>query len=210
MTIRYYNYATKSFETVGENATFYKGSRSIRIFFDEWGIEEYAMYWDGEKIVDVAIDNDAPGRREDERGSVTLDATPKVWRELEEYYRNHETIRLMEDAYKAASAIQKDDKVQVVSGRNNKGANGQVVATILAPYRMGWKSVERRKLGIALTDRKETVQGRSGKTFERFADVVWVWEMNCTKTNKTPIDYSCIYEKANEHAQRKVKSYRKA
>jgi hypothetical protein len=78
--------------------------------------------------------------------------------------------------------------VKVVRGRKDKGAIGKVIVVLERPYRMGFRSVMGKKLGVATSPRMVTVTGKYGKTFQNYADMIWVWAQNCELERPLPVD----------------------
>lgn len=169
---RNYNHETKQSEEIIR--TFAHGCvlktyyASVQVMFDEWAQALHAAYWDEEKQqIQTVCDVKA-----------TVDATPEVKEKVKAFLfaraREEAAKRLSEQA----AEIHKGSVVKVVSGRSDKGAVGKVVAMIDRPYKMGWKSVMAKKLGIATSDVKIKVPAANGKIYENYKDMVWAWARN--------------------------------
>lgn len=97
--------------------------------------------------------------------------------------------------------------VAVTRGRKHKGKTGTVVVVMEAPYRAGYRTSIRHKLGVALSDRKVTVM-RAGREFENYADMVWVWAHNCSVVNPKVPQPADFEQQANEAADTAVRKLR--
>jgi hypothetical protein len=67
------------------------------------------------------------------------------------------------------------------------------------PYQAGYRSYYLPKLCVALDGTKTQVQGKYGKTFDRFTNVVWVWSKNCDVANPK-VDVDSVERRAKEEA----------
>lgn len=186
-----YNTETKQYDTT--ERTFAEGcvlkvfNASVQVMFDEWAQALHATYWDEEKqqIRTVA-----------EVKSANVDATPEIKEKVKQFLYNRAVAEATEKLNEQALEIQKGSVVKVVKGRTDKGAVGTVVAKISRPYKMGWQSTMRTKLGIATSDRKVKVPAANGKVYENFADMVWVWAMNTELVNVPAVSQKDIEEVA--------------
>jgi len=198
----------KTIKEVAEGCVLFTGSRSIRIWFDEWGTEEYACYWDDEsntvKTVGLSCSQSDEWYR---KSYATIDASEEIWKKVETYYTAIYFQEYYEKALKESKQIIKDSIVKVAAGRQNKGVEGKVVAIIQRQYNMGYSSNIENKLGIATSDvmiDKEV----NGKVYKNHRDVVWVWARNCEVTQPPPVDTKLLEEYAKENALRWIKSHR--
>jgi hypothetical protein len=113
-------------------------------------------------------------------GYCSIDATPeaieagRVWAEAE-------TFRQL--AYRDELDSQKIEmgrRVRVIKGKKAPiGTEGEIFYLNHVPDRYGRAWGGYTKLGLAITDRKETAMGKNGKQYERFADVAWTYADNC-------------------------------
>lgn len=169
---RNYNPETKQSEEI--ERTFAHGCvlktyhASVQVMFDEWAQALHATYWDEEKqqlqtICDV---------------KATADATPEVKEKVKAFLYARAREEAIERLSEQAAEIRKGSVVKVISGRADKGAVGKVVAMIDRPYKMGWKSVMAKKLGIATSDVMIKVPAANGKVYENHKDMVWAWARN--------------------------------
>lgn len=100
--------------------------------------------------------------------------------------------------------------VKVVRGRNTPiGKVGKVVAIIQRPYGMGYHSVVKNKLGIALSPRMVDKVMPNGKVFKNYADMIWVWAHNCEVENPQTADLAECRRRAQSHANAAVANLRK-
>ena len=144
------------FKDFAEGTTLYVGSRSTRIMSDVWGTEYYALYWDAESksVKHAHLDTYEWNRSNDgySEATATVDATDKVWKEVENYYIDQYIEQYRGEALREANRIVKDSIVNVVSGRQNKGTQGKVVVILERPYGMGYRCSLEHKLGIATSE----------------------------------------------------------
>jgi hypothetical protein len=166
---------------------------SYRIMSDVWGSADQAIVWDkdsnGPKVVYIRFCDynwDSPSYAE-------VDATDDIKAAYTEHLINKETDRRYADAVSAANRIVKGCLVEVVRGRNvKKGTKGKVVVEMLQESGWGYRRSTSKKLGVATSDRMETAYSRSGKRYERHADMIWVWAYNCVRTDAAEVDRATI------------------
>lgn len=200
------------FKDFAEGATFYVGHRSTQIMSDVWGTEYYAEYWDedSQSIKCAHLDTYEWSRSDKEYGlaSATVDATEEVWRKVEQYYVDRFFRQYENEALKLAQRIIKDSIVKVVSGRQNKGAQGKVAVMIERPYGMGYRSSLEYKLGIATSE--VTVDKRVGnKVYKNYRDIVWAWARNCELAVTPDIDRETLHNHAVLSAASKIAELRR-
>jgi len=192
-------------ETFAEGVTLVKGSRDARIMSDVWDTEVYALYWDevSQSIKSIGLYYAYESDRFECQSTAVVDATPEVWEKVRAFYEAQEYHSLESEAKNEAERIVKDSLVKVVRGRQNKGAEGKVVAVISRPYGMGYRSVIEDKLGVATSDVMiDKVVGK--KVFKNHRDVVWVWARNCDLTVTPAIDIESIRKNAQVRANSRV------
>jgi hypothetical protein len=103
----------------------------------------------------------------------------------------------------------KDRVVKIVRGRTNKGTVGRTVVVITRPYRMGYKSIMKVKLGIATSPVMIDVTMPNGRVFKNHRDMVWVWAQNCEVEVPDAIDIEKIRATAYEYANTKTADLRR-
>jgi len=170
-----------------------KHNVTIRNMSDIYGSSDEAVVWDDEnnrpKTVSIRFCDytwDTPSYAE-------VDATTKVKKAYEKYLIDKETDGRYEQAVSSANEIVKGCTVEVVRGRKvSKGTKGKVVVEMLQEFGWGYRRSTAKKLGIATSERMETVYTRNGKPYERHADVVWVWAYNCTRLDVAKVDRATI------------------
>jgi hypothetical protein len=74
---------------------------------------------------------------------------------------------------------------------------------------MGYRSAMMHKLGIATSPRKVMVAGKYGKTFENYADMIWVWAKNCEVEKPEPVDMNLVESEATKFAAAAERALRK-
>lgn len=166
--------------SVGVGTTMFIRTESEQIMSDIWEMVTKAFYWDGKTIREQWLDNDT---------TVTIDADfdsllPEI--EAAEYGRLLK-VELENAEYEAGNPAKRNRLVRVVGGRDKalKGKEGRVVVVKEMQYGMGYRSVMRNKLGIALDDEKVTVE-RNGRMYENYKNMIWVWAHNCEVVNPEP------------------------
>ena len=147
------------------------------------------------------------GMRDEDRPEWTIDANTEAFERYRKKQHDSYYERLVQLAqYNAQDPAIKGRVIKVVCGRTSKGAVGKVVVVLDRPYRMGYRSVMSKKLGIATSPRKTVVQGKYGKTFENYADMIWVWAQNCEVETPQPVDLVRCEHEASEYAEHEVAS----
>jgi hypothetical protein len=184
--------STKSVEHIGCVLQVNKNV-SYRIMSDVWGSADQAIVWDKDsnapKVIYIRFCDygwDSPSYAE-------VDATDDIKAAYTKLLIDKETDRRHAAAVNAANRIVKGCEVEVIRGRKvKKGTKGKVVVEMLQESGWGYRRTTSRKLGIATSDRMETAYTRSGKPYERYADVVWVWDYNCARTDCPQVDRATI------------------
>lgn len=165
---------------VGAGTTMFIRTESEQIMSDIWEYVTKAFYWDGKVIREQWLDNDT---------TVTIDADfESLLPEIEATeYAKFLKAELDNAEYEAKNPAKRDRLVRVVSGRDKalRGKEGRVVVVKEMQYGMGYRSVMRNKLGIALDDEKVTVE-RNGRMYENYKNMIWVWAHNCEVVNPEP------------------------
>lgn len=185
MPITRWNHDKKEYETFAHGAVLKTGNRSYQIMSDIWGTARYADYWDELSNCVKSCNFDIYEYTRDPVTSqchAEVDATDEVRAKVFDvlYARNLDKVRA--DMERKNREISKGSEVTVVAGRSNKGTKGKVVVKIVRPYKMGWKSNDEYKLGIATSDVMVDVAAANGKVYKNHRDMVWAWERNCEPT----------------------------
>jgi hypothetical protein len=167
-----------------------------RVMSDIWEHRLHALVWDADtgKAIDILMVSDGnPGV------GGKVDATPEV---IEAYRKaNYDRARavLLQRAEEDSKVAQPGSVVIVKRGRKDLGKVGKVVFIKQMPYQAGYRSYYLPKLCVALDGTKTQVQGKYGKTFDRFTNVIWVWSKNCDVANPK-IDVDSVERRAKEEA----------
>lgn len=167
-----------------------------RVMSDIWEHRLHALVWDADtgKAIDILLVSDGnPGV------GGKVDATPEV---IEAYRKaNYDRARavLLQRAEEDSKVAQPGSVVIVKRGRKDLGKVGKVVFIKQMPYQAGYRSYYLPKLCIALDGTKTQVQGKYGKTFDRFTNVIWVWSKNCDVANPK-VDVDSVERRAKEEA----------
>jgi hypothetical protein len=150
------------------------------------------------------------GMRDEDRREWTIDANDEAFERYRKrtYDFTHASI-LQRVTVMAVDPAVKGRVVKVVSGRTGKGTVGKVAVIIERPYGMGYRSAMMHKLGIATSPRKVTVAGKYGKTFENYADMIWVWAKNCEVEKPEPVDMNLVESEATKFAAAAERALRK-
>jgi hypothetical protein len=167
-----------------------------RVMSDIWEHRLHALVWDADtgKAIDILLVSDGnPGV------GGKVDATPEV---IEAYRKaNYDRARavLLQRAEEDSNVAQPGSVVIVKRGRKDLGKVGKVVFIKQMPYQAGYRSYYLPKLCVALDGTKTQVQGKYGKTFDRFTNVIWVWSKNCDVANPK-VDVDSVERRAKEEA----------
>ena len=167
-----------------------------RVMSDIWEHRLHALVWDADtgKAIDILLVSDGnPGV------GGKVDATPEV---IEAYRKaNYDRARavLLQRAEEDSKVAQPGSVVIVKRGRKDLGKVGKVVFIKQMPYQAGYRSYYLPKLCVALDGTKTQVQGKYGKTFDRFTNVIWVWSKNCDVANPK-VDVDSVERRAKEEA----------
>jgi hypothetical protein len=166
--------------SIGVGTTLFIRNDSEQIMSDIWEMVTKAFYWDGKVIREQWLDNDAIVEIDADFGSLL----PEI--ESAEFAK-FLNVELENAEYEAKNPAKRGRLVRVVGGRDKalKGKEGRVVVVKEMQYGMGYRSVMRDKLGIALDDEKVTVE-RNGKVYENYKNMIWVWAHNCEVVTPEP------------------------
>lgn len=189
MTVTY----TKSFwdaessKYITETKTGFQGATlraytdTIQVMSDIWETFQFVTVWDeASQSAETIMDPKA----------YVVDATPEVIQKFLESYGAQQYEFFLSQSIgqytKDVLQLKKDDMVVVTQGKTKPPKPGAypIVAVIQSSYKLGWKSIPMRKFGLALSDKKAPVTASNGKTYDRFVDVIWVWERNVEPADK--------------------------
>jgi hypothetical protein len=164
-----------------------------RVMSDIWENRLHALVWDAAtgKTKDLLLVD--PGT------CGVVDATPEV---IEAYRQaNYDQIHAayLRKAEEDSNVAQPGSVVVVKRGRKDQGKVGKVVFIKQMPYQAGYRSYYLPKLCVALDGTKTQVQGKYGKTFDRYTNVIWVWSKNCDVANPK-IDLEAVERRAKQEA----------
>ena len=196
--MKYPGYPEKPYlvENAYQGATLSIFTSCDRVMSDIWEHRLHALVWDADtgKAIDILLVSDGnPGV------GGKVDATPEV---IEAYRKaNYDRARaaLLQRAEEDSKVAQPGSVVIVKRGRKDLGKVGKVVFIKQMPYQAGYRSYYLPKLCVALDGTKTQVQGKYGKTFDRFTNVVWVWSKNCDVANPK-VDVDSVERRAKEEA----------
>lgn len=201
MTVTYHDHSTTPFTyrtDAFKGATLAVWSECIRIMSDVWGHEQRALVWD-EAISQFRVINldNSEFSSKTQPQHATVDAPAELIARYRDSTITRTYNRLLE-AFKAKKeeerkAVHTGAVVLVKRGRKDIGKVGKVVFIKDMPYNAGWRSNLLPKACIALDGQKTTVQGRYGKTFDRYTNTIWVWVKNLDLA-KVPAPYEVTDE----------------
>lgn len=177
---------------------------SYQVMSDIWCGADEATVWDDKEnapkrmyinIYDMNPSDWKPAE-------INVDATEEVKEKYREWLTQRHFESLVRDAEDHALQFEKGAIAKVVKGKSSKGVQGKVVVMISAPYRMGYRAIQARKLGIATSDVMIKKPLSNGKVVDAHRDMVWVWAMNCERIDKPQIDRDALLQQARERALR--------
>jgi hypothetical protein len=175
---------------------------SYQIMSDIWGSADWALVLNEEnkpeRICLNIYDMGAP----EHVSTGEVDATEEVKSLYCDFLTQRHFDSLVQDAEDRAMEFEKGSIAQVVRGKTSKGMQGKVVVMISAPYRMGYRAVQKRKLGIATSDVMIKKPLSNGKVVDAHKDMIWVWAMNCQRLDKPQIDRDALLKQARDRALR--------
>lgn len=205
--IRTVNWSTKEPMTKYVGATLARRvNDNYRIMSDVWGFAEEAFVKDDDgKFRWIVVESWEYSRKDDEAAVVEVDATPEVLQEYWQYLYDMAFLDRKERHEAVAAQIVEGARVRVVKGRKDKGAEGTVIKFINREYNMGYKTESRPMVGIATSDRKGMKEGKYGKMYESFLDVVWAWVHNVERVDVADVDLAQIEEEAEAIADEKFR-----
>jgi hypothetical protein len=128
----------------------------------------------------------AGGYGADDKREYAIDVTESAF---QDYYAARKAIKikqLTENDTAQANTPSKGKLVKIVAGKNlgyAKGKTGKVVVVKETFYGMGYRGSMRNKLGIALDDTMVKRTLANGKTYDNYANMVWVWAHNVDVIN---------------------------
>jgi hypothetical protein len=202
-------YNDTGMETIHVGRSLYVANETVQIMSDVWDTETflYSIRDDGTLSRDCVQYCESNA----EQPTYEIDATPEAF-ELHRAYceaRQYETLVANTNA-EYANPAHKGRVVKVTKGRNTpKGLVGKVVVIIERPYGMGYRSVMRKKLGIATSAKMVDKVMPNGKVFQNHAEMVWVWAHNCEVEKPQTADLALCRKMAQDFAENAVKGLRK-
>jgi hypothetical protein len=191
---------TVSEETVFVGRSVFAKPETVQVMSDIW--EEHMRLTSIDENGDLSVYSVAGwyGCQEGDKVEYAIDATPQAFADYRKRQYELAYSRFLADAENEVSdPAVKGRVVKVVSGRTGKGAVGRVVVVMMGNYCMGYRSSQQQKLGIALSPEKITVV-KNGKTFENYANMIWVWARNCEVETVQPVDTATVKAKADAFA----------
>jgi len=184
-TVKKTNYASgarvETVETLGVEATLTAKMETVQVMSDIWESQLYVTYWD------AAAGKPASAYLPDQGlADVTIDYTPQVFKAYLTYMAKlrYETAyeKLLDTVQATNMKAVAGSTVKIVGGRPKPGVvTGQeykVFHVMDRNYGMGYTSVTRPMLGIALDEEKHDTVGKNGKTYQSYKNVAWVWAHN--------------------------------
>lgn len=183
-----YNSETQKTETTWhvdafKGATIRTWFDSVRIMSDVWETYKHALVWNTieQKPETIILFH---GEKSDlHTRSATADATEEVMEAYRQYLIQCKVETLRNDEKDRIQRQLSGKTVKVVRGRKDQGKVGKVVFTKQMPYQMGYRTIMKDKLCIALDDRTVKVKGNYGKVFDRYVNTAWVWASNVDIVN---------------------------
>lgn len=194
-----------------KGATLAVWSECIRIMSDVWAHEQRALVYDASerKFRTITLDNSEFSSKTQPQHA-TVDAPAELFILYRHDRISNAYTRLLE-AFKAKKekerlSVHTGAVVLVKRGRKDIGKVGKVVFIKDMPYSAGWRTLYLPKACIALDGQKTTVQGRYGKSFDRYTNTIWVWVKNLDLAKVPPPvemtdeDLARLYAQATEEA----------
>lgn len=181
-----------------------KHNSSYQVMSDIWCGADEALVWDDKEnapkrlVVNIYDMNPADWKP----AEINVDASEEVKAKYRDWLTQRHFESLVRDAEDQALQFEKGSIAKVVKGKSSKGVQGKVVVMISAPYRMGYRAIQTRKLGIATSDVMIKKPLSNGKVVDAHRDMVWVWAMNCQRVDKPQIDRDALLQQARERALR--------
>ena len=196
---KFYNTESRSYEP----ATRYVGrsifarNQTVKVMSDIW--EEHLVLHSVEEDGRI-VENSVAGYTGD-KPEWEVDGTEEAFEDYRAHREEFHFNTLSQDATdEAVKPSVKDRIVKVVKGRKAKGTVGKVVVVMDAYYGMGYRGYETKKLGIATSPRMIKVV-KNGREYNNYADMEWVWAMNCEVETPEAIDTDAIRIEAQKRAQ---------
>lgn len=193
-------YVTETITDAFKGAVIKAYSDYVQVMSDIWENMEHVVVWDEAQGKAQTFMNPA---------AYEVDATPEVtakylaWLGKVKFDAEYE-LQVRAKTQEALKPV-KGDKVKVVSGRNKAPSVTEyypIVISIERPYKVGWKSVMKRKFALALSDKMGPKIGANGKTYQSYLDLLWVWEHNVELQPEIVAERTKEAEKAAwEHAR---------
>lgn len=131
----------------------------------------YAVVWDGNDLCEVEY---ASTRFPTYNAGAVIDATEEVWAQVGEYCRDHLLAQVEAGTSAAARKLYKGAYVQVVAGRKVPRGTTGILFWIGSKTKYTHHATPTRKGGIATSDVKVMREGKDGKSYESYRDIVWV------------------------------------
>lgn len=203
-------YVDKGFVTEHVGRSLYVARETVQIMSDVW--EDHTFLYSVRD--DGTLSRDCIGyydQKPEDRPQWTIDADATAF---ELYRARQETLQYTTLVQKTnedyANPASKGRVVKVVRGRNAPvGKVGKVVVIMERPYGMGYRSVMRKKLGIALSAKTVDKVMPNGKVFKNYADMIWVWAHNCETENPETANLAECRKMARDFANGAVTALRK-
>jgi hypothetical protein len=164
-------------------ATLEVGHESVQIMSDVWETQQYGLVWD---------DIEKKPKKIGWIDSGTVDATPEVKAAFRAYHVDREfnaRIHRLEDL---SLVPERGDHVKIVRGRKYSGLEGEVIAIKTFPDRYSYGRSNITRVAIPTDDTHEEIALRSGGTWKKYTNLVWVNIEYVVRTTPRPIDYVSV------------------
>ena len=178
-----YATSTKTVVTDYVGRSVYATYETVQVMSDIW--EQHLVLKSITPEGGVTSNYLAGGYGADERREYAIDATESAFQDFYVAQKARRLSQLQYDDATQANTARKDKMVKVVGGRDKtaKGKIGKVVVVKEMFYGMGYRGSMRNKLGIALDDTMVKRTLANGKTYDNYANMIWVWAHNVEVIN---------------------------
>lgn len=170
-------------------ATLEVGSESVQVMSDIWETARYALVWDAVAQKPSKISWITSGN---------VDATPEVKAAFRAYHVEREFKKRIAELEADALVPVRGDRVKIIRGRKNPGLVGEITAITTFPDRFSYGRTNITKVAIPVDDTHEEIALRSGGTWKKYTNVVWVNLGYVERTTPRAIDYVGVAAQVDE------------
>jgi hypothetical protein len=170
-------------------ATLEVGSESVQVMSDIWETARYALVWDAVAQKPSKISWITSGN---------VDATPEVKAAFRAYHVEREFKKRIAKLEADALVPVRGDQVKIIRGRKSYGLVGEITAITTFPDRFNYGRTNVTKVAIPVDDTHEEIALRSGGTWKKYTNVVWVNLDYVERTTPRAIDYVGVAAQVDE------------